>query len=138
MKARLFLLAILPVLLFSCYACPGNWSDSPQTFTFTLDKYEAKTGDEITVDSGDVKIFDSKEVTLEYHDWDNNDELYSFKYVKKLSSSEAIFEVPTGSFSGKLKIQGNIKQKEDGSCGEKIEFWYCDGESDKPLTIVTD
>jgi hypothetical protein len=56
------------------------------------------------------------------------------KATVSTDTDSVVLENPT--LMSKLKIQGNIKQKEDGSCGGKIEFWYCDGESDKPLTIT--
>ena len=141
MKARLFLLAILPVLLFSCYACPNNWSDSPQTFTFTLDKYEAKAGDEITVDSGDVRVFDEdfklySEIYKEKETPEENDKvfIYVLAMTKKISSTRAVFEVPEEIISGKLIIKTDFWQKEEYSCDDGT--WYSKGESDKPLTIT--
>ena len=140
MKTRLVLLSILPVLLFSCYACPDNWSDSPQTFTFTLDKYEAKAGDEITVDSGDVRVFDEDfklccEVYVEKDkpEWDEI-LVYVFAMTEKISSTRAVFEVPEEIISGKLIIRTDFWQKDDCSCDDGT--WYSKGISDKPLTIT--
>ena len=138
MKLKKYLIyPFLCLFLAGCYYCPGVWSDSPQAFTFTLDKYEAKVGDEITVDSGDVKIFDSKEFRLECYDRDS-DKLSVFKFVKKINSSKAVFEVQSDAFSCKLNLSGNIKQEREQDCSncDNGEIWYCDGESDKELTIV--
>ena len=147
MKARLFLLAILPVLLFSCYACPGNWSDFPHDFTITLDRYEAKVGDEITMNSGDVKVFDEDfKLCCEYYVSkdgkivENTSEeifeikTYYVKDIKKIDSTHAKFKVPADLPNTKLEIRTSFTQKEENSCSSGT--WYGTGYLDKSLTIT--
>ena len=146
MKTRLILLSILPVLLFSCYTCPGNWSDYPQDFTITLDKYEAKIGDEITMNSGDVKVFDEDfKLCCEYYVSEDgeiventSEEMFEIKtyYVKdieRIDSTHAKFKVPTDLPNSKLEIRTNFTQKEEDSCSSGT--WYGTGYLDKSLTI---
>ena len=131
------------MFLAGCYYWPCVWSDSPQTFTFTLDKYEVKEGDKITVDTGDVRVFDEgfklcSEVY--YKNVENSDddplihELYEFTMIEKISSTRAVFEVPENIIGGILTIWTNFTQKEECSCDSGT--WYSGGNSDKKLVIV--
>lgn len=131
------------LLLVGCNYCPGVWSDAPQTFTFTLDKYEVRAGDEITVDTENVKVFDEKfklcrEIYKEKETSDGNDEIfvYIFTMIEKISATRAVFEVPEDEniTTGTLIIRTDFRQKEEYSCEDGV--WYVKGESDKKLAIT--
>lgn len=131
------------LLLVGCYYCPGVWLDAPQDFTFTLDKYEVKARDEITVDTGNVKVFDEKfelrrEIYKEKETPDGNDEvsIYIFTMTKKISATRAVFEVPEDEdiTTGTLIIRTDFEQKEKCSCDDEV--WYSTGYADKKLKVI--
>lgn len=128
------------MFLAGCYYWPCVWSDSPQTFTFTLDKYEVKEGDKITVDTGDVRVFeeDFKLYTIVYKKNSEHDGVivYEFAMIEKISSTRAVFEVPEDEdiVSGMLMMWTDFTQKEECSCDDGT--LYVKGKSDKELVIV--
>ena len=146
MKLKKYLIyPFICLFLAGCYYWPCVWSDSPQTFTFTLDKYEKKIGDKITVDTGDVRVFDEDfelyyEIYKKKETLDGNDKvfIYLFEMVEKISSTCAVFNVPEISedliSSVNLKIETDFVQKEECSCDDGT--WFKRGKSDKELTIV--
>ena len=142
MKLKKYLIyPFLCLFLAGCYFCPGAWSDSPQTFTFTLDKYEAKAGEKIIVDTGKVRVFDEdfdlcSEIYKKKETPDGKDEvlIYVFAMTEKISSTRAVFEVPEDIVTGELIIRTEFTQKEEYSCDDGT--WYVKGESDKELVII--
>lgn len=151
------------LLLVGCYYCPGVWSDVPQDFTFTLDKYEAKRGDEITIDTGKVEAFDAefylccdyyieKAGISECHTLDIRD-------VDVINSTKAKFKVPigfpevselsengtpipneegiiVGQDSLRIGFRSEFRQKtkREPSCDAGI--WYSAGYADKKLKVI--
>ena len=159
MKAGLFLLLFL--ILSSC--CPAPIPKSEVIVTrldfVTLDKYEAKIGDEIIVDCGDVEVFagdyviycsvnpDKRELikTEELFDemiilYYENEETEKLELVEKISNSKAKFRIPQNAVSSsiKMKMYSDYKQDETFCCKKEVkEDEVCRVlYSDKPLTIT--
>lgn len=143
MKLKKYLIyPFLCLFLAGCYYCPGAWSDSPQAFTFTLDKYEAKVGDEIKINTGNVKVFDEDfdlycggDYYIEKNDELVKVEIFYIKDVQKIDSTNAVFKVPADLPDGNLQIKASFTQKDD-DCSCEDGTWYGTGHVDKNLTIV--
>ena len=149
--------------MFFLIGCPAPIPESEVIVTrldfVTLDKYEAKIGDEITVDCGDIEVFagnyviycsanpDNKELVKIEESLDDmeilyyeNEEIENLEFVEKISSSKAKFRIPKNAISSsvKIKMYSGYKQDETSGC-EKVDkedevcrILY----SDKPLIIV--
>lgn len=130
---KYLILSFICLSFIGCYYFPCAWSESPQSFTFTLDKYEARIGDEITIDTGDIKAFDSKE----NHIYCLNEGTVSkdFDLVRKIDSSKAVFKISDDAFSGTLNWLGDITQEVQEDCYTQ-DVWYGSGYSDKELKIT--
>ena len=151
------------LLMFSLVGCPAPIPESEVIVTrldfVTLDKYEAKIGDEITVDCGDIEVFagkyviycsanpDNKELikTEEVFDemiilYYENEETENLELVEKISNSKAKFRIPQNAVSSSIKIKmySDYKQYETSCCEKEVKedevcrILY----SDKPLIIV--
>ena len=149
--------------MFFLVGCPAPIPESEVIVTrldfVTLDKYEAKIGDEITVDCGDIEVFagnyviycsanpDNKELikTEEVFDemiilYYENEEIENLQFVEKISNSKAKFRIPKNAISSsvKIKMYSGYKQDETSGCekedkeDEVCRILY----SDKPLIIV--
>lgn len=149
--------------MFFLVGCPAPIPESEVIVTrldfVTLDKYEAKIGDEITVDCGDIEVFagkyviycsanpDNKELikTEEVFDemiilYYENEEIENLEFVEKISNSKAKFRIPKNAISSsvKIKMYSGYKQDETSGCekedkeDEVCRILY----SDKPLIIV--
>lgn len=149
--------------MFFLVGCPAPIPESEVIVTrldfVTLDKYEAKIGDEITVDCGDIEVFagkyviycsanpDNKELikTEEVFDemiilYYENEETENLELVEKISNSKAKFRIPQNAVSSSIKIKmySGYKQDETSGCekedkeDEVCRILY----SDKPLIIV--
>ena len=159
MKAGLFLLLFL--ILSSC--CPAPIPKSEVIVTrldfVTLDKYEAKIGDEIIVDCGEIEVFagsyaiycsanpDNKELIKTEEAFDEmiilyyeNEETEKLELVEKISNSKAKFRIPQNAVSSsiKMKMYSDYKQDETFCCKKEVkEDEVCRVlYSDKPLTIT--
>ena len=89
------------VFILCCYSCACMWSESPQCLTVTLDKYEAKPGDEITIDGGEYPIADCMEICT-YIKGDN--ERYYLDFVRDIDSSKSIWKIPKETSSGEIEF----------------------------------
>ena len=149
--------------MFFLIGCPAPIPESEVIVTrldfVTLDKYEAKIGDEITVDCGDIEVFagnyviycsanpDNKELVKIKESLDDmeilyyeNEEIENLEFVEKISSSKAKFRIPKNAISSsvKIKMYSGYKQDETSGCekedkeDEVCRILY----SDKPLIIV--
>lgn len=149
--------------MFFLIGCPAPIPESEVIVTrldfVTLDKYEAKIGDEITVDCGDIEVFagnyviycsanpDNKELVKIEESLDDmeilyyeNEEIENLEFVEKISSSKAKFRIPKNAISSsvKIKMYSGYKQDETSGCekedkeDEVCRILY----SDKPLIIV--
>ena len=149
--------------MFFLVGCPAPIPESEVIVTrldfVTLDKYEAKIGDEITVDCGEIEVFagkyviycsanpDNKELikTEEVFDemiilYYENEETENLELVEKISNSKAKFRIPQNAVSSSIKIKmySGYKQDETSGCekedkeDEVCRILY----SDKPLIIV--
>ena len=149
--------------MFFLVGCPAPIPESEVIVTrldfVTLDKYEAKIGDEITVDCGEIEVFagkyviycsanpDNKELikTEEVFDemiilYYENEEIENLQFVEKISNSKAKFRIPKNAISSsvKIKMYSGYKQDETSGCekedkeDEVCRILY----SDKPLIIV--
>ena len=149
--------------MFFLIGCPAPIPESEVIVTrldfVTLDKYEAKIGDEITVDCGEIEVFagkyviycsanpDNKELikTEEVFDemiilYYENEETENLELVEKISNSKAKFRIPKNAISSsvKIKMYSGYKQDETSGCekedkeDEVCRILY----SDKPLIIV--
>ena len=149
--------------MFFLVGCPAPIPESEVIVTrldfVTLDKYEAKIGDEITVDCGEIEVFagkyviycsanpDNKELikTEEVFDemiilYYENEETENLELVEKISNSKAKFRIPKNAISSsvKIKMYSGYKQDETSGCekedkeDEVCRILY----SDKPLIIV--
>ena len=154
--ALVFLVSVL-------VGCPAPIPESEVIVTrldfVTLDKYEAKIGDEITVDCGDIEVFagnyviycsanpDNKELVKIEESLDDmeilyyeNEEIENLQFVEKISNSKAKFRIPKNAISSsvKIKMYSGYKQDETSGCekedkeDEVCRILY----SDKPLIIV--
>lgn len=129
-------ISVFSFLLF--IACPAP---VPEDYIFTLDKYEAKPGDEITVDTDDVRVFRTDDFSLYYYTKDSDGFLSRTKkmeLIKKIDSSRAVFKIPEDIVDGELKLEGAIKADEyNENCDDYCvnEKCYGFGYSDKPLII---
>lgn len=127
---------LLSFLLF--VACPAP---APEDYIFTLDKYEVRAGDEITVDTDDVRVFRTDDFSLYYYTKDSEgfrSRTKKLEIVKKIDSSRAVFKIPTDIVDGELKLEGAIEASEvnencDDSCASGK--FYGVGYSDKPLIV---
>ena len=147
-----FLLHLFAFVFILCsYSCACMWSESPQCLTVTLDKYEAKPGDEITIDGGEYPIADCMEICT-YIKGDN--ERYYLDFVRDIDSSKSIWKIPEKASSGKIEFymemiveygcdgkpisfrRDNISELYDGENSCTTRKFYGSGESDKPLTIT--
>ena len=151
------------LLMFSLVGCPAPIPESEVIVTrldfVTLDKYEAKIGDEITVDCGEIEVFagkyviycsanpDNKELikTEEVFDemiilYYENEETENLELVEKISNSKAKFRIPKNAISSsvKIKMYSGYKQDETSCCEKEVkEDEVCRVlYSDKPLIIV--
>lgn len=126
------------LFLAGCEYCPSVWTwMSYKSFTFTLDKYEARIGDEITIDTGDIKAFDSEIVEVFFKapdDQDNKGNSY-LEIVKKINSSKAVFKIGKDAFSGTVEISCGIKEEVQEGCSTNYVM-YDEGKSDKELKII--
>ena len=149
--------------MFFLVGCPAPIPESEVIVTrldfVTLDKYEAKIGDEITVDCGDIEVFagkyviycsanpDNKELikTEEVFDemiilYYENEETENLELVEKISNSKAKFRIPQNAVSSSIKIKmySDYKQYETSCCEKEVkEDEVCRVlYSDKPLTIT--
>ena len=149
--------------MFFLVGCPAPIPESEVIVTrldfVTLDKYEAKIGDEITVDCGDIEVFagkyviycsanpDNKELIKTEEVFDDmeilyyeNEETENLELVEKISNSKAKFRIPQNAVSSsvKIKMYSGYKQDETSGCekedkeDEVCRILY----SDKPLIIV--
>lgn len=149
--------------MFFLIGCPAPIPESEVIVTrldfVTLDKYEAKIGDEITVDCGDIEVFagkyviycsanpDNKELVKIEESLDDmeilyyeNEEIENLEFVEKISNSKAKFRIPKNAISSsvKIKMYSGYKQDETSGCekedkeDEVCRILY----SDKPLIIV--
>ena len=149
--------------MFFLVGCPAPIPESEVIVTrldfVTLDKYEAKIGDEITVDCGDIEVFagkyviycsanpDNKELVKIEESLDDmeilyyeNEEIENLEFVEKISNSKAKFRIPKNAISSsvKIKMYSGYKQDETSGCEKKdkedeiCRILY----SDKPLIIV--
>ena len=149
--------------MFFLIGCPAPIPESEVIVTrldfVTLDKYEAKIGDEITVDCGDIEVFagnyviycsahpDNKELVKIEESLDDmeilyyeNEEIENLEFVEKISNSKAKFRIPKNAISSsvKIKMYSGYKQDETSGCekedkeDEICRILY----SDKPLIIV--
>ena len=149
--------------MFFLIGCPAPIPESEVIVTrldfVTLDKYEAKIGDEITVDCGDIEVFagnyviycsanpDNKELVKIKESLDDmeilyyeNEEIENLEFVEKISNSKAKFRIPKNAISSsvKIKMYSGYKQDETSGCekedkeDEVCRILY----SDKPLIIV--
>lgn len=149
--------------MFFLIGCPAPIPESEVIVTrldfVTLDKYEAKIGDEITVDCGDIEVFagnyviycsanpDNKELVKIKESLDDmeilyyeNEEIENLEFVEKISNSKAKFRIPKNAISSsvKIKMYSGYKQDETSGCEKKdkedevCRILY----SDKPLIIV--
>lgn len=149
--------------MFFLVGCPAPIPESEVIVTrldfVTLDKYEAKIGDEITVDCGEIEVFagkyviycsanpDNKELikTEEVFDemiilYYENEETENLELVEKISNSKAKFRIPKNAISSsvKIKMYSGYKQDETSCCEKEVkEDEVCRVlYSDKPLIIV--
>ena len=149
--------------MFFLVGCPAPIPESEVIVTrldfVTLDKYEAKIGDEITVDCGEIEVFagkyviycsanpDNKELikTEEVFDemiilYYENEETENLELVEKISNSKAKFRIPQNAVSSSIKIKmySDYKQYETSCCEKEVkEDEVCRVlYSDKPLTIT--
>lgn len=151
------------LLMFSLVGCPAPVPESEVIVTrldfVTLDKYEAKIGDEIIVDCGEIEVFagnyviycsanpDNKELVKIEESLDDmeilyyeNEEIENLEFVEKISNSKAKFRIPKNAISSsvKIKMYSGYKQDETSGCEKKdkedeiCRILY----SDKPLIIV--
>ena len=153
----------LILLLLVLTGCPAPIPESEVIVTrldfVTLDRYEAKIGDEIIVDCGEIEVFagsyaiycsanpDNKELIKTEEAFDEmiilyyeNEETENLELVEKISNSKAKFRIPQNAVSSSIKIKMYSDYKQDEtSCREKdvkedevCRVLY----SDKPLTIT--
>lgn len=149
--------------MFFLIGCPAPIPESEVIVTrldfVTLDKYEAKIGDEIIVDCGEIEVFagnyviycsanpDNKELVKIEESLDDmeilyyeNEEIENLEFVEKISNSKAKFRIPKNAISSsvKIKMYSGYKQYETSGCEKKdkedeiCRILY----SDKPLIIV--
>lgn len=149
--------------MFFLVGCPAPIPESEVIVTrldfVTLDKYEAKIGDEITVDCTDIEVFagnyviycsanpDNKELVKIKESLDDmeilyyeNEKIENLEFVEKISNSKAKFRIPKNAISSsvKIKMYSGYKQDETSGCEKKdkedeiCRILY----SDKPLIIV--
>lgn len=129
------IISVFSFLLF--IACPAP---VPEDYIFTLDKYEAKAGDEIKINTGDVKVFDEDfDLCWEYYIMEGDEvaevKVFYIKDVQKINSTNAVFKVPVDLPNGNLEIRASFTQKDD-DCSCEDGTWYGTGHVDKNLTIV--
>ena len=149
--------------MFFLVGCPAPIPESEVIVTrldfVTLDKYEAKIGDEIIVDCTEIEVFtgnyviycsanpDNKELikTEEVFDemiilYYENEETENLELVEKISNSKAKFRIPQNAVSSSIKIKmySDYKQYETSCCEKEVkEDEVCRVlYSDKPLTIT--
>ncbi len=129
-------MSVASFLLFIACSAPA-----PEDYIFTLDKYKVKPGDEITVDTDDVRVFRTDDFSLYYYTKDSDgfrSRTKKMELVKKIDSSRAVFKIPTDIVDGELKLEGAIKADEyNENCDDYCvnEKCYGFGYSDKPLII---
>ena len=151
------------MFLAGCYYCPGVWSDSPQTFTFTLDKHEAKRGDEITIDTGKIEAFDAEfylccDYYIEKAGISESYTLY-IRNVDVINSTKAKFKIPIhfpevselsedgtpipneegiiiGQDSLRIGFRSEFRQKTKREPSCEVGIWYSSGYADKKLKVI--
>ena len=136
MKRSIGILSSL--LLFFLIACSAS---SPEDYIFTIDKYEVKAGDEITVNTDDVRVFRADDFSLYYYTEDSDgfrSRTKKMEFVRKIDSSKAVFKVPADAVDGELELEGAIKADEvkeecDDYCDQGKFYGF--GYSAKPLII---
>ena len=140
MKKIISVFSILSV--FFLVGCPAP---IPEEWTFSLDKYEAKPGDEITINTRHVRAFepnrfyiisytkmkeiDGKQIAV------LDEKTSKMEFVSMSDSTHATFKVPDDAVTGYLKLSVDYDIEDDSCTGDGI--WYSSSAySDKPLTIT--
>lgn len=126
-------------------ACPAP---NPEDFTFTLDKYEVKAGEEITVNTGKVRAFeepnsfyilrytkmkevDGKQVAV------LDEETSMMKLIEHSDPTHAKFKVPEDAVTGFLKLDLKEIVVQNECYDYENNGWYASyAYSDKKLVIV--
>lgn len=136
MKRSIGILSSLLLLFLIACSAP-----SPEDYIFTIDKYEVKAGDEITINTDDVRVFRTDDFSLYYYTKDSDgfrSRTKKMEFVRKIDSSKAVFKVPADAVDGELELEGAIKADEineecDDFCiqGKSYGFGY----SAKPLIV---
>ncbi len=147
MKNIIYILCFLPLFMVGCdYYSPCN--PEPKEYTFTLDKYSAKVGDEIIVNTGNIEIFKTRDFVLycagkvQTKDGTKiNEETSEIRMIRveKIDNCNMKFKIPENAITGKLKLEGAKDiwfdlQKECGNSCDAVLYGI--GYSDNFLTII--
>lgn len=147
MKNIICVLCFLSFFLIGCdYYSPCN--PEPEDYTFTLDKYEAKVGDEIIVNTGSIEVFKTRDFVLYCagkvgvkDGTEIKEETSEIRMIRgeKISNSQMKFIVPENAITGKLRLEGakDIWHDLQKECGNSCDaVLYGIGYSNAFLTIT--
>lgn len=147
MKNMIRILCFLPLFIVGCdYYSPCN--PDFEEYTFTLDKYNAKVGDEIIVDTGNVEVFKTRDFVLYCvgkvqvkNGTEIKEETSEIRMIRveKIDNCKMKFKIPENAITGRLKLEGAEDiwydlQKECGNGCDAVRYGM--GYSNSSLTIT--